>query len=309
MQTFLISRLSQMALTIFIVSLIVFFLVRLKGDPVAVMAPPTFSESQVEALRKAWGFDKPLFEQYIVFLRKALTGDFGLSIQARIPAMELVLNRLFNTYLLAATSALVGLVIAIPLGVISALNRNSWLDIVTTTAATLGTAMPNFWLGLMLILIFSVNLRLLPAFGALEPAAIIMPALTLGTGIAARLSRLTRSAMLEVLGQDYVRTAHAKGLSNRIVIVRHALRNSLIPVVTALGLQLGWLLGGSVVVESVFAWPGVGRLMIESIGVRDITVVQAALFWFALSFIAINLLLDIVYTLIDPRIQLRGERS
>ena len=309
MQTFIITRLGQMVFTIFIVSLIVFFLVRLKGDPVSVMAPPTFSESQVEALRKAWGFDRPLVEQYFVFLRKALTGDFGNSIQARIPAMEIVLERLLNTYLLAAVSALIGLIIAIPLGIVSALNRNSWLDIFATTGATLGTAMPNFWLGLMLILIFSVNLRILPAFGALEPAAIIMPALTLGTGIAARLSRLTRSAMLEVLGQDYVRTARAKGLSNRIVIIRHALRNSLLPVVTALGLQLGWLLGGSVVVESVFAWPGIGRLMIESIGVRDITVVQAALFWFALTFILINLLLDILYTLIDPRIQLKGNST
>lgn len=309
MQTFIISRLGQMLLTIFIVSLIAFFLIRLKGDPISVMAPPTFSESQIEALRKAWGFDRPLTEQYFVFVRKALSGDFGLSVQARIPAMELVLKRLLNTYLLASVSVVIGILIAIPLGVISALNRNSWLDIAATTAATLGTAMPNFWLGLMLILIFSVNLRLLPAFGALEPSAIIMPALTLGTGIAARLSRLTRSAMLEVLGQDYVRTAYSKGLAGRVVIVRHALRNSLLPVVTALGLQLGWLLGGSVVVESVFAWPGIGRLMIESIGVRDITVVQAALFWFALSFILINLILDIVYTLIDPRIQLRSGKA
>lgn len=298
-----------MLLTIFIVSLIAFFLIRLKGDPISVMAPPTFSESQIEALRKAWGFDRPLTEQYFVFVRKALSGDFGLSVQARIPAMELVLKRLLNTYLLASVSVVIGILIAIPLGVISALNRNSWLDIAATTSATLGTAMPNFWLGLMLILIFSVNLRLLPAFGALEPSAIIMPALTLGTGIAARLSRLTRSAMLEVLGQDYVRTAYSKGLAGRVVIVRHALRNSLLPVVTALGLQLGWLLGGSVVVESVFAWPGIGRLMIESIGVRDITVVQAALFWFALSFILINLILDIVYTLIDPRIQLRSSKA
>ncbi|MDE0528459.1 MAG: ABC transporter permease [Truepera sp.] len=309
MQAFIISRLGQMLLTIFIVSLIAFFLIRLKGDPISVMAPPTFSESQIEALRKAWGFDRPLTEQYFVFVRKALSGDFGLSVQARIPAMELVLKRLLNTYLLASVSVVIGILIAIPLGVISALNRNSWLDIAATTAATLGTAMPNFWLGLMLILIFSVNLRLLPAFGALEPSAIIMPALTLGTGIAARLSRLTRSAMLEVLGQDYVRTAYSKGLAGRVVIVRHALRNSLLPVVTALGLQLGWLLGGSVVVESVFAWPGIGRLMIESIGVRDITVVQAALFWFALSFILINLILDIVYTLIDPRIQLRSSKA
>ena len=240
MQTFILSRLGQMLLTIFVVSLIVFFLVRLKGDPISVMAPPTFSEEQVENLRRAWGFDRPLLEQYGIFLGKALRGDFGLSMQARVPAMELVLERLGNTFLLAGVAVAIGLVVAIPLGIVSALRRNSWIDLAATSLATLGTAMPNFWLGLMLILIFSVNLRLLPAFGALEPSSIIMPALTLGVGIAARLSRLTRSAMLEVLGQDYVRTAASKGLAPRAVILKHALRNSLIPVVTAFGLQLGW---------------------------------------------------------------------
>ena len=163
--------------------------------------------------------------------------------------------------------------------------------------------MPSFWLGLMLIIVFSVNLRLLPAFGALTPSAIILPSATLGVGMAARLSRLTRSSMLEVLNQDYIRTAYAKGLVHRVVVVRHALRNAMIPIVTAFGLQLGWLLGGSVVVESVFSWPGLGRMMIESINVRDITVVQAGLFWFALTFILINLAIDILYTFLDPRIQ------
>jgi peptide/nickel transport system permease protein len=303
MNRFIISRLLQLVITLFVVSLIVFFMVRLKGDPVAVMAPPTFSEEQIQGLREAWGFDKPLWEQYAIFLRKAITGDFGQSIQARRPAMELVLERLGWTYLLAFTSALIGFIVAIPLGVISALKRNSPIDLASTALASLGTAMPSFWLGLMLILLFSVQLRILPAFGALEPKAIIMPALTLGVGMAARLSRLTRSSMLEVLGADFVRTARAKGLYERTVIIGHALRNAWIPVVTALGLQLGWLLGGSVIVEAVFAWPGLGRLMIESINVRDITVVQAGLFWFALSFILINLIVDILYTFLDPRIR------
>ena len=181
--------------------------------------------------------------------------------------------------------------------------RNSWIDLTATTLATVGMAMPSFWLGLMLILIFSVQLRMLPAFGVGSPTAIIMPAATLAVGMAARISRLTRSSMLEVLGQDYVRTAYSKGLSGRLVVSRHAMRNALIPVLTAFGLQLGWLLGGSVVVESVFAWPGLGRLMIESINVRDITVVQAGLFWFAMSFILINLVIDILYTFVDPRIR------
>ncbi|MEM7798605.1 MAG: ABC transporter permease, partial [Chloroflexota bacterium] len=247
--------------------------------------------------------DKPLPEQYFIFLRKAITGDFGQSIQARRPAMELVLERLGWTYLLAGLSALIGVVIAVPLGVISAVNRNSYLDLSSTIFASIGTAMPSFWFGLMLILVFSVYFRALPAFGSREPAAFIMPSVTLGVGMAARLSRLTRSSMLEILNQDYVRTAYSKGLRDRIVIWQHALRNALIPVVTAFGLQLGWLLGGSVVVESIFSWPGLGRLMIESINVRDIAVVQAGLFWFAVSFVLINLIVDILYVYLDPRIQ------
>jgi peptide/nickel transport system permease protein len=305
MQAEIIQRLIQMVITLFIVSLVVFFLVRLKGDPVSVMAPPTFNEEQIAQLRRAWGFDRPLWEQYLVFIRKAVTGDFGISLQQRIPAMELVLQRLWWTYLLAGVSALIGLAIALPLGILSALHRNSWIDFVSTTLATVGAAMPSFWLGLMLILVFSVTLRVLPAYGIEEPAGLIMPAITLGVGMAARLSRLTRSSMLETLGQDYIRTAYSKGLDRRIVVLRHALRNALIPVVTAFGLQLGWLLGGAVVVEAVFAWPGLGRLMLDALNVRDITVVQAGLFWFALSFILINLVIDLLYTFIDPRIRVR----
>lgn len=303
MLRYILSRLVQLVITIFIVSLIVFFLVRLKGDPISVIAPPTFNVEQVEKLRHAWGFDKPLIEQYLIFLRKAATGDFGLSIQHRVPAMGLVLERLKWTYLLAGVSALVALVIAIPLGVVSAVKRNSIFDLLATVLATAGTAMPGFWLGIMLMLIFSVRLRLLPAFGAQEPSSIIMPALALGTGMAARISRLTRSSMLETLGQDYIRTAYSKGLKYRTVVIRHALRNGLIPVVTAFGLQLGWLLGGSVVIESVFSWPGLGRLMIESIHIRDITIVQAGLLFFATSFVLINLAVDIIYTFLDPRVR------
>ncbi len=303
MRRFILVRFFQMLITLFVVSLIVFFMVRLKGDPIAIMAPPTFNEEQVERLREAWGFDRPIWEQYVIFVTKAITGDFGESIQARRPAMELVIERLGYTYLLAAASSLVGIAIAIPLGIVSALNRNSAVDLVSTALASIGTAMPSFWLGLMLIIVFSVNLRMLPAFGALEPAAIIMPSVTLGVGMAARLSRLTRSAMLEVLNQDYIRTARSKGLRDRVVVVQHALRNALIPIITVFGLQLGWLLGGSVVVESVFSWPGLGRLMIDSINVRDITVVQAGLFWFALSFILINFIVDLLYAVLDPRIR------
>lgn len=291
--------------TIFIVSLIVFFLVRLKGDPISVLVPPTFTEAQIAAVRQAWGLDRPLIEQYFVFARKAITGDFGVSITSGIPAMELVLERLMGTLRLTALAAAIGLAIAIPAGVIAAVRRNTPWDFLMTGLATVGTAMPNFWLGLILILIFSVNLRVLPSFGAEHPLAILMPAFTLGTGLAAQIARLTRSSMLEVLGLDYVRTARSKGLSERVIVWRHAFRNSLIPVVTAFGLQLGWLLGGSVVVEAVFAWPGLGRLIIEAINVRDITVVQAGVLWFAIAFVAINLIVDLTYTLIDPRIDIR----
>lgn len=304
MARYIFNRVIQMLITLFVVSLLVFFMVRLRGDPVSIMAPPTFSAEQVEDLRRAWGFDKPLWEQYKIFITKAVTGDFGMSVRHRRPAMELVLERLVWTYILAGSAALIGLAIAIPLGVISAVKRNSWIDLTSTTLATIGTAMPEFWLGLMFILLFSVNLRLLPAFGAGSPAALIMPALTLGLGMASRLSRLTRSSMLEVLGKDYIRTAYSKGLRDHVVILRHALQNALIPVITAFGLQLGWVLGGAVIVEMVFSWPGLGRLMVNSLSVRDITVVQAGLLWFALSFMLINLVLDILYTYFDPRIKL-----
>ncbi len=304
MREFIITRFFQLCVTMFIVSLLVFVMVRLRGDPISIMAPPIFNQEQIEALRAAWGFDKPVLEQYAIFLRKAVTGDFGTSFFARRPAMEVVVERLGYSWLLAAVASMIGMTIAVPLGILSALKRNSLLDFASTALASLGTAMPSFWLGLMLIIIFSVYLRILPSFGALEPQAIIMPAATLGVGMAARLSRLTRSAMLEVLNQDYVRTARSKGLQGKQVVLRHALRNALIPVVTVFGLQLGWLLGGSVVVESVFAWPGLGRLMVESINVRDTTVVQAGLFWFSLSFILINYALDAFYMLIDPRIRI-----
>lgn len=305
MQGYIVRRLGHLVFTIFIVSLIVFFLVRLKGDPISVLVPPTFTEAQIAAVRQAWGLDRPLIEQYFVFARKAITGDFGVSITSGIPAMELVLERLWGTLRLTALAAAIGLAIAIPAGVIAAVRRNTPWDFLMTGLATVGTAMPNFWLGLILILIFSVNLRVLPSFGAEHPLAILMPAFTLGTGLAAQIARLTRSSMLEVLGLDYVRTARSKGLSERVIVWHHAFRNSLIPVVTAFGLQLGWLLGGSVVVEAVFAWPGLGRLIIEAINVRDITVVQAGVLWFAITFVVINLIVDLTYTLIDPRIDIR----
>ena len=300
---FFISRCLQIVVTLFIISVVVFFILRISGDPVQVTTPDFMPEDQIERIRKFWGFDRPIGEQYLTFITKAVGGDFGISYLAKRPATELVIERLGNTLLLAAASAAIGVTIAVPLGILSALKRNSLLDFISTALASLGTAMPAFWFGLMLIIIFSVYLRILPAFGALEPTAIIMPSVTLGVGMAARLSRLTRSAMLEVLNQDYVRTARSKGLKQNTVVIRHTLRNALIPIVTVFGLQLGWLLGGSIIVESVFSWPGIGRLIIDSISVRDNTVVQAALLWISLSIMLINFAIDVFYILIDPRVQ------
>lgn len=303
MQRYILLRLVQLVITLFVVSLVVFFLVRLGGDPMTVMAPDTFSVEQREALRRAWGFDKPLSEQYWTFLRKAVRGDFGNSVAYGVPAIHLVKERLLMTYLLAGSAALIAVVIALPLGVLSAVFRNSVIDLIATGLAILGRAMPGFWVGLMLIMLFSVKLRILPAFGAEGPKSIIMPAVALGVGMAANLSRLTRSSMLDTLNQDYIRTARSKGLVEHWVVIRHALRNALIPVLTAFGLNLGWLLGGAVVIESVFSWPGLGRLMIDSISIRDITIVQASLLFFATSFVLINLVVDILYTVLDPRIR------
>lgn len=300
---FFIFRCLQIVVNLFIISVVVFFILRLSGDPVKVTTPQFMPEEQIERIRQFWGFDRPIGEQYITFITRAVTGDFGTSYLAKRPAMELVIERLGNTLLLAAASAAIGVAIAIPLGILSALKRNSLLDFISTALASLGTAMPRFWLGLMLIIIFSRKLRILPAFGAMEPKAIIMPAVTLGVGMAARLSRMTRSAMLEVLNQDYVRTARSKGLKQNTVVIRHTLRNALIPIITVFGLQLGWLVGGSIIVESVFSWPGLGRLIIDSINVRDNTVVQAALLWISLSIMLINFAIDVFYILIDPRVQ------
>jgi len=300
---YLLRRVSLMVVTVFVISIMVFFMVRLRGDPVTQMAPPWYTDEQVETLRHAWGLDKPVWEQYLVFLSKAFRGDFGNSVRYNRQAMDMVLERMPKTFLLAGVSAAVALVLAIPLGILSALNRNSTADLIVTGMATLGAAMPSFWVGLMLILLFCVRLQALPAFGAQSAKSIILPAATLAMGIVGRLSRLMRSAMLEVLGEEYIRTARAKGLDWNTTLFVHALRNAIIPVITLFGLQLGWLLGGSVVVEEVFAWPGLGRLMIEAVGFRDLAVVQAGVFWFALTFMFINLLMDVLYTVIDPRIR------
>lgn len=309
MAKYTIRRTLQMIPVLFLVSLIVFFIIRIKGDPVLMLVPEWYTEEQIQEVREAYGFDKPIHVQYLQFVGKAIQGDFGRSFRNRQPAWDLVMEALPRTAQLAAVALLFGIVVALPLGIISAIRRNSPLDLVVTSLSVGGRAMPSFWLGIMLILLFSVTLRWLPVSGTgavtgeSDLKYIILPALTLSAGLITTLTRLIRSSMLEVLRQEYITTARAKGLMERTVLIRHALRNSLIPVVTVLGLNVAWLLGGAVIIEQVFAWPGMGRLMIQAIYARDNSIVQAGLVVSAVIIMLSNLTVDLMYSFLDPRIR------
>ena len=296
-------RILQLIPSLIGLSLILFVLMRIGGDPVSNLVRPEASPEEIAAVRAAYGFDRPLHEQYFSSIGMILMGDFGDSVRFRSAAMPLVLERLPATLQLAAAATLVALLIAIPTGLISALFQNSPLDVTITLASTLGRAMPNYWLGIMLILLFSVQLRWLPVSGTGDWRNLVLPAVTLGIGVAPALARILRSSLIEVLRREYVVTARAKGLTESIVLLRHALRNALIPFVTILGLQVAWLLGGAVIVEEVFAWPGMGRLIFRSVQVRDLALVQAGVFIFALIVMVANLLVDMSYAWLDPRIR------
>lgn len=295
-------RVVQLIPSLFGLTIILFALMRIGGDPVAHLVRPEADEAEIAAVRAAYGFDRPLHEQYLTSLAMLARGDFGESVRFRSPAMPLILERLPATMQLAVAATVVAVVIAVPIGLISALFQNSPLDIALTLSSTLGRAMPNYWLGIMLILLFGVQLRWLPVSGTGGWAHLVLPATTLGIGIAPALARLLRSSMIEVLRREYVTTARAKGLTEGIVVLRHAMRNALIPFVTIFGLQVAWLLGGAVIVEEVFAWPGMGRLIYRSVQVRDLAVVQAGVFIFALIVMLSNLLVDLSYAVLDPRI-------
>lgn len=285
------------------VSTIIFFILRLTGDPVQLMVPPDATAADVERMRHLLGFDRPLIVQYLQFLWELLRGDLGVSLRYNQPAAGLVLERLPATGQLALTAFLFSLLISIPIGITSALRRGSWVDNIGSLFALVGQATPVFWLGIMAILLFSVKLHWLPSQGRSGWASLIMPGVSLGLTAAAMTTRMVRSAMLEVLTQDYIRTARAKGLSGRVVIYKHALKNALIPVITVLGLQFGGLLSGSVVTETVFAWPGVGRLAVQSINGRDFPMVQAVVLMISLIFLVVNLLVDVAYGWANPRIR------
>jgi peptide/nickel transport system permease protein len=305
MSTFLVRRLLQSLIVLFGVSFVVFAILHLTGDPALVLLPPDASIEDVRRFREAMGFNDPFLVQYGRFLNGALHGDFGQSVRHGEPAFGLVVERMPATFELAGAALLLALCLSIPAGIVSAVRRNTPVDYVATVVALFGQSLPTFWLGIMLILLFSVQLQLLPSSGRGTPEHLILPAVTLGLFTTARITRLTRSGMLEVLNQDYIRTARAKGVSDSPVVWKHALKNAEIPIVTIVGIELGTLLGGSVITETIFAWPGVGRLSVQAIANRDYPVVQAAVFLLASTFVLVNLMVDLVYTYLDPRIRLR----
>jgi len=301
--------------TLLFASILIFLLLRLiPGDPATILAGGDATPAQVAAVRHDLGLDAPLVVQYVTWLNRALHGNFGRSLIGKYPVWDQVKRAYPATLELSIAAMLLALLIAVPTGLIAALHPRSWVDRTISALNAFAIGIPNFLLGILLILAFALTVPILPVGGRVpvleDPAAglktLVLPAFTLAVGIAAVLSRFIRGAMLEVLNEDYIRTARAKGLRGRAVISRHALRNALIPVVTVLGLQIGRLLGGAVIVEAVFAWPGMGRLAVQAILTRDYTIVQATLLLLVTAFVFINLLVDIAYGLIDPRVRARA---
>jgi len=304
MLTYIVRRAALVALVLFGVLTIVFFLQHLSGDPTNLLLPIDAPEEIRAELRRQMGLDRPLLGQYIRFIGHVAQGDLGESYKFKQPALALVLERLPATALLAGTALLMSVLLAVPLGVVAAVFRNSWIDALATGVSLVGQATPVYWLGLLLILLFSVQLRWFPSMGGGSLEALVLPAFTLGVFSMARITRITRSAVLEVLNQDHVRVARAKGLPEPMVLTKHALRNAAIPVVTMIGLQLGALIGGAVITEMVFAWPGIGRLAVNAVYARDFPVVQAVALVVAMAFSVINLFVDILYAFLNPQIRL-----
>jgi len=303
MNNYFVRRILQIIPVLFIISFIVFTLVFVAGDPVSLMLPDDAPPEAREELRETMGLNEPFFVQYITYVGDMIQGDFGDSYRFNQPALEVVLDRLPATLELAIIAIIIATIVAIPLGIWSATKQNTSLDLIATGAAVIGKAMPNFWLGIMLILLFSVTLGVFPVSGRGTIMHVILPAITLATGIAAEMTRLIRSSMLDSLSQDYTRTARSKGLRERIVVYKHAFRNSLIPVVTITFLQTSTLVGGTLITETVFAWPGLGQLLIQAVNTRDMAIVQASVFIIASLVILMNLVADILYRFLDPRIK------
>ena len=306
MTRFILRRLGEGAISILGASLIVFVISRLSGDPVVLMLPPDAPASSVQALRQTLGLDQPFVIQYGMFLTRALHGDFGQSYRWQMPALRLILERLPATVQLAVAGLCFSLCVAVPVGVFSAVNHGGWIDRMGRIFAMLGQAMPAFWVGLLLILTFAIQLEWLPAFGYGGINHLVLPAIALGWYPVAAMTRIVRSAMLDVLNTDHIRLARALGIPERLIIWKYAFRNAAVPLLTMLGVYFAAMLGGSFVVEVIFAWPGVGRTVVEAVFSRDFPVVQAGVLSASVMFVLANLLVDLSYGFVDPRI--RDER-
>ena len=306
MRNYIVRRLLELIPVFFAVTALVFFMLHLiPGDPAEILAGEDATIEDVRVIREELGLDKPIIIQYFIYMKNLFKGDLGRSMRTRRPVLREIMDRYVNTVQLAACSVVVMILLGISTGILSAIKQHSWIDNVSMMIALFGVSMPVFWLGLMLMLVFSVYLGLFPTTGIGSFKHLVLPSLTLGASATAIITRLTRSSMLEVIRQDYIRTARAKGLNESQVILRHALKNALIPVVTIVFLRFGALLGGAVLTETVFAWPGIGWLMIDSIWARDYPVVQGCILMVAVSFVLINLIADLLYGLFDPRIRYR----
>ncbi len=300
--SFVLERVLQAVVTLLMLSVIVFGLARLTGDPASLMAPMEATEADLANLRASMGLDKPLPVQYWIFVSNAVQGDFGDSIKWNRPAAEMIVERFPATLILSLAAMVFGLALAIPVGILSAVKRDTWFDNVGKIIALMGQSMPTFWFGILLILVFSLHLRLLPTSGYGLGTHMILPTVTLGFFVAASIMRITRSAMLDALEADYVRTARSKGVPEWRIILVHALKNGAIPILTITALQAATILRGAVVTETVFAWPGIGKVAIDAVYGRDFPLVQASVMFMGVVFLAVNLLVDIAYLALDPRI-------
>jgi peptide/nickel transport system permease protein len=303
MVTYLLHRLFRTVIVLLVLTLAVFALLHLSGDPAAIMSPATASAADLDRIRKSLGLDAPAYIQYGRFLGQVFVGNFGTSWEYQQPALSLAMHRLPATLELSGSALVLGLVIGIPLGVIAAARYGKPVDFVSVSSSLAGRAMPSFWLGLMLIIFFGVKLRWLPTFGAGGFSNLILPSVTLAASFIADILLLTRSGMLEVLGEDYIRTAKAKGMSEIVVLLRHSLPNALLPIVSAAGVICSRLVGGAVVTETVFAWPGVGSMAVQAVSARDFPLVEACVFVLALCVALVNLFTDLSYGFFDPRIR------
>jgi len=299
---FFYQRFVQTVLTLVLLSMVVFGLARLSGDPVLIMAPPEATEAQLEEMRADYGLDRPLPVQYWRFISRVAQGDFGMSIKWNVPAVDIVIERFPATLLLATTSMIFGLLLALPVGIISAVKRDTWVDNFGKIVALTGQSMPTFWFGILLILVFAVYARMLPTSGYGTIYHLILPSITLGGFVAASIMRVTRSAMLDALESDYIRTARSKGVPEWRVIMVHAFKNGAIPILTITALQAATILRGAVVTETVFVWPGIGKIAVDAVYARDFPLVQASVLTMGGVFLVINLLVDFIYVYLDPRI-------